>query len=372
MNRTRSRRHWRLATVSALAWTLGAANAAAETSIEALPADLAADLASIAFDDPPEELVKGIHYVASDESHHHVFQPHIRDRGGVFIGIGTNQNYTMLPWIRPEVAVMLDFDQMVVDMHHVYRVAFASAATPAAFSKLWRPGQRKQFRKLIRDFYADDAHRQRGALAAYNYSRHRVAKALAHNLETLRGSGVPTYLNDQAAYDFVAAMYRAGRIVAMRGDLTKEKTMGQLAAVLSKHGLVVRVYHPSNAEQYFEFGEQYRRNVRAMPVDDRSIVIRTRAWSRVESLSADEAAEMRAQLAAGALTLADDAPERQDPPKRKAIYYTYATQDYADFLKWLEAPRIRSVRQMLPYASRVEDAHYAIRPYRDGADSKSP
>ena len=44
-----------------------------------------------------------------------------------------------------------------------------------------------------------------------------------------------------------------------------------------------RKLHPSNAEDYFSYGDGYRNNVRGLPVDDQSVVIRTIATNPLHS-----------------------------------------------------------------------------------------
>ena len=137
------------------------------------------------------------------------------------------------------------------------------------------------------------------------------------------------------------------------------KSMGE---ALRKHGQVVRVYHPSNAEQYFPYTKNYRNNVRSLPYDARSKVVRTRAWAKFVDLTPNEMQELEQKLADGTLKLKPNAPELRTPPKRKEIYYTYAVQTQSDFLKWLDIKKIKSVRDMLPYKSRVEYKRYEIGP----------
>ena len=96
-----------------LLWLMGCAllvTAKAAPNLGPLDKTVHADLSAIAYDPIPENLVNDIHYVVSDEKAHHLFRPFIADLGGVFIGIGTNQNYSMAPFSKPEILVLLDFD----------------------------------------------------------------------------------------------------------------------------------------------------------------------------------------------------------------------------------------------------------------------
>ncbi len=342
--------------------SMGANDALAEIGQSQSQNAVVSALRAIEPDEFKIKLVNNIHYVASDESHHHVFKKDLVGLGGTFIGIGTNQNYTMLPWAKPELAIMMDFDQMVVDVHELYRLAFLNASTPKEFMQLWYARSKKTFRRLIKSSCGDDKDKARRLRKAYRYSRSRIVKALKRTKKTQRKSRTNSYLSVQAEYDYIVKMFREDRIVFIRGDLTKDGAMANMGRVLKAHGQIVRVYHPSNAEQYFPYGENYRGNVRSLPFDARSLVVRTRAWAKFVDLTPDEIQEIERKIADGELKLKPNAPELRKPPKRKEIYYTYAVQSQSDFLKWLDIKTIKSVRDMLPYKSRVEFKRYEIGP----------
>ena len=134
---------YRKSTIPALKWfalllalsPVSALFARDKTALPELDPALQAELQNIKPDPLPEELVNGIHYVVSDEKAHHLFRPDLNDRGGVFVGIGTNQNYSMAPFARPELLVLFDFDQVVINTHQmiIEIVSNGSGENPKAF-----------------------------------------------------------------------------------------------------------------------------------------------------------------------------------------------------------------------------------------------
>ena len=144
------------------------------------------DLRQVEQDPIDIKLVNNIHYVASDESHHFRFKKDLDALGGVFVGIGTNQNYTMLPWSKPDLAIMMDFDQMVVDVHRLYRVAFLNTDTPRAFLKLWTRRAAKRFKALLETSYGNDPETLKNVKRAFRYARGRISRALRRTKQTLR------------------------------------------------------------------------------------------------------------------------------------------------------------------------------------------
>ncbi len=78
-------------------------------------------------------------YVISNEGARHVFEPHIRNLGGAYLGVGGEQGYTFIAWARPELVWLLDYDPTIVMMHQVHEAFISRAATPDEFRALWRP-----------------------------------------------------------------------------------------------------------------------------------------------------------------------------------------------------------------------------------------
>ena len=100
-------------------------------------------------DPPPAEITRGSHYWIGNEDRLDVFYDDVSKdavKGGVHMGVGAEQNWMFIGWSKPEVAVMFDFDQAIVDLHRVYFVAFAAAATKEEFKALWLDKSRKGLR----------------------------------------------------------------------------------------------------------------------------------------------------------------------------------------------------------------------------------
>lgn len=143
--------------------------------------------ADLPADPAPAQIVRGLHYWVSNEDQLELFHPAVKDKQGLYVGVGTDQNYLLAAWARSDTLVLLDFDQSVVDLHRVYRVLFLAAATPGDFLRLWGPGARAEVRRLLQEGYTDRRERA-GALLAYGTSRATVERRLRRVAEhsTLR------------------------------------------------------------------------------------------------------------------------------------------------------------------------------------------
>ncbi len=231
-------------------------------------------LAAIPSDPPPPKLIQQQHFLVSDEYRPERFRTAIRNLGGIFVGVGPEQNYLFASWAKPEVLVLLDFDQLVVDLHGVYRAFFLNAPDAPAFLTLWSAKGRAQARAIIAK-EATSAAQRSAMLSVYRQGRGLIALRLESIRRGLSAQSIESFLTAPAQYRFIVSMLRAGRVKAIRGDLTGKLTMRGLAAASKQLGMPVRGLYLSNVEHYFDYSSGLGPNVTALPIDKRSMIIRT-------------------------------------------------------------------------------------------------
>lgn len=273
-----------------------------------LPPQIAASFQAVRDDRPPPHIVRGIHYVVSNENRHYLYRDALGVKGGVYVGVGTDQNYLLAGWQRPEVLVLMDFDQVVVDLHRVYRQAFLGAADPASFVKLWADARRLE--QLISASPEPEEVKAR-MTRAVRIGRVAVHRRLARLQASYKRHKIPTFLDDPQQYAFLVEMFKQGRVFMVRGDLTADRSVSDIGAAARAHGLPVRVLYMSNAERYFGYNADFKRSMLNLPLDERSVVLRTSDYNRK--------------------------------------FYQYTSQTGANFHAWLRHDRTRSARRMLAY-----------------------
>ena len=264
----------------------------------------------------PEEIIRDTHYFVSNELAPQHFRAPLVGLGGVGLGVGAEQNYLFAGWGRPELLVLVDFDQAIVDLHALYRVAFLEAATPEEFCALWTKPNRQRFTALIEAAYADSS-RPKAALRIFRQARSSVEWRLGKLKAHFAAVGTPSFATDPDDYAYVRQLFQTNRVIALRGDLTGRRTLADLAQRLTEQGRVVRWAYFSNAEQYFAYTPSFRGNIMGLPVDERSLVLRTR-------------------------------PHRQD--------YAYVIQQFVNFTGWLKEPRIKRVFAVVPHSLMRESS----------------
>ena len=236
--------------------------------------ETAARLSGLTPDPTPLTITNATHYFVSNERRLDLFADDVHDLGGVYVGVGSDQSYVFMGWARPRLAVLVDFDQGIVDLHAVYRVLFEHAHDPEAFAAAWAESGAPVAEAAIEAAVPDDIHRER-LLALYREARPLVHARLAIMRVKMAEAERRWFLDDAGQYAHVRALHVQGRVVALRGDFTQPGVLNEVARTLVEAQLPVRVLYLSNIEQYFTYGKAYKANVLALPIDDRSVVLRT-------------------------------------------------------------------------------------------------
>jgi hypothetical protein len=250
---------------------------------------------------------EGKQYLAGNEKMLHAFYPAIKDLGGGYVGVGSDQAYLLIGWAKPELAWFVDYDPDVVTLHSIYRVFLLGVDTPDEFLALWTEDGRAAAKALLAAHITDpeELKRPRHLYLRYRGWIHRRLSAVKRRLVAAE---LPSFLNDQETYDFIRALLVAGRIRPMVANLLADEGIRGIAAAARELGVPIRLLYLSNAEEYWRrYDDQFKRNIEALPFDERGLVLRTLlTWSA----NGD---------------------------------YVYSTQPGDNFKRWLESPVIRNV-----------------------------
>jgi len=263
--------------------------------------------------------LEGKHYLACNEKTLQIFEPRLRDLGGGYIGVGSDQAYLFIGWMKPEFAWLIDYDANVVAIHTVYRAFFAATDTPEAFLNLWTKEGREAGKQAIAAAVSDPQGRKT-LQRLYLVNRGWIHRRLRTVRKRLIAADVPSYLNDAATYTYVRDFLKQRRARSMLSNLLEAN--GGLAGIAESArtlNVPIRLLYLSNAEQYWDrYSEAFRQNVAALPFDERSIIART------------------------LLTWAAN----QD--------YIYNVQPATNFIKWLEHPAIVNVNDVSHRRPKVD------------------
>jgi hypothetical protein len=252
--------------------------------------------------------------------------------GGAYIGVGPEQNFTYIAKIRPRIAFIVDIRRQAMIQHLMYKAIFQLSPTraqflsrllskplpkdgapapppkddaPAAdliafFGKIAATDQAfaanlAEIKKIIQeDFQFPLSDKDREALDYVYKSFRENGLDIAFRLDasyyggyfpSLKDLALQTDLNGKTGnflagaedYNFVRSMQKKNLIIPIVGDFSGAKALTAVGDYLRKNGLTVTSFYTSNVEQYlFDSAvfEGFTKNVRKLPIDDKSVFIR--------------------------------------------------------------------------------------------------
>ncbi len=217
---------------------------------------------------------EGQHFLYCDELHLELFEPGLRNLGGGYMGVGTDQAYLFIGWMRPQFAWLTDYDPLVQVMHRLYALFFAEATTPTEFVTLWR--DRKAGLAVINQRAANDPQLS-AFIKLYTQQQPYTLRRLDYLTRPVNKVRVKTFVNDAEDYAYVRALVAARRVRPMLGNLLSDKGLKGAGDAARKLNVPIRALYVSNAEQYWKYSAGYRQNVQALPFDAKSWLVRTQA-----------------------------------------------------------------------------------------------
>jgi hypothetical protein len=219
--------------------------------------------------------MEDLHYTIGNEWTLFGFYEDIKDLGGGYMGVGTDQAYLLIGWQRPELAWLTDYDPKIQRVHHMYRALFLAADTPEEFIDFFKTENIDKTYAAIDEIY--DGKDKTTAQQTYRRARKLINYRMQKQKRKFKQAGVPTYWNDQETLDYIKAMLREDRIRPMLVNLTEEAGMKGVRQAASELGVPLRVLYVSNAEEYWkEYDPKYRKNIADLHSDDKSLLLRTR------------------------------------------------------------------------------------------------
>jgi hypothetical protein len=266
--------------------------------------------------------------------------------GGVYVGVGPEQNFSYIAAMRPRIALITDIRRGNLQLQLLYKALFELSATRADFiGRLFtrtRPAglTAESSATAIMNAYRRAARGDGAAFAAnlktvvdhlkttrhlpldgddlagieYVYgSFYRFGPDITYTssssgrmgfrdyatIVTSRdeASGAErTFLANDALFGIVKALESRNLIVPIVGDFAGPKALRAVGAYLREHGVTVTAFYVSNVEMYLERSgvwPKFCANVATLPVDAESVFIRPGQFGRIFSPIASETTPCR-------------------------------------------------------------------------------
>ncbi len=218
------------------------------------------------------------HYVRMNEWYHQLWRPYIKGIGGGYVGVASDQGLTFIAWARSEFAWQMDYDPVVVIVNRVHKALIKASPTIEAYLALWERKNAKQALAAIDKEYAS---RRDIRLIKTIYRRYRleIRGAIRRAMRQKRRQR-SYWLHDAEDYAYIRKMHQLDRIRIMGGDLLKNKSLIGIGETARKLGIKMRVIYTSNAEEFWPFPKTFKENFIKMPMDEKTVVLRTRHSSK--------------------------------------------------------------------------------------------
>ncbi len=265
-------------------------------------------------------------------------------RGGAYMGVGPEQNFTYIAALQPSMAFIVDIRRGNLQLHLMYKALFELSAGRADFvSRLFSRQQPDDLRAastaadifdayanveasatlyennlkaiesqlvgrhgfpLSKDDLAGIAHVYHAFYAfgpGINYSSTEGPDNNGGNRPTYADLMVATdgngnarsYLATDEAFAIVKSLQTRNLVVPVVGDFAGSKAVRSVGAYLKRKDATVSAFYLSNVEQYLRLGRvwgSFCSNVARLPVDDTSTFIRAGRggrYSRGTALTAE-------------------------------------------------------------------------------------
>ncbi len=237
--------------------------------------------------------------------------------GGVYLGVGPEQNYTYIAAVKPALAIIFDIRRGNLLLQLMYKAIFEMAADRAEFVSMLfsrsRPsgiGARSTAAEVFSAFSVVPANQ---TLYAQNLAaiQDRLTKTHRFTLtpedlggitfvfRTFYGNGFavrlsPTYnelmteddgagvnrsyLASEERFRVIKALESKNLVIPIVGDFSGPKAIRAVGAYLKPYGVAVSAFYLSNVEQYLYQDNKWAafcRNVATLPLDQSSTFIRS-------------------------------------------------------------------------------------------------
>lgn len=234
---------------------------------------------AITQDPDPGERPTVAHYYTGNEDHLHLYRDIVTDLGGAYAGVGADQAYLFIGWQKPEVAWLTDYDTAVQATHLVHQALILAAKSPTEYVDLWNPDNLTSAIQIVERTYPSDPKLSYYTKKILSDVGDHIHGRLRRVRRVFEEQTIPSFLSDQAMFDFVRGLIAQGRVHTVLCNLIEQHCFQSIAKASEDLKIPLRVLYLSNAEQYLEYDANFRANMRAQRFDDRSVVLRTLARS---------------------------------------------------------------------------------------------
>jgi hypothetical protein len=276
----------------------------------------------------PEGYFDSDNFISNETSYQHVIGE-LRSRvmpGGVYIGVGPDQNFTYIAQTRPSLAIIVDIRRQNLLQHLLFKALFDQATSRGDFLALLfakakpdirkgagfedvlnavraAPSSEESFRQHMdkvktiltgkyklslsqedlskleytyRTFWKENLDLRFSSIGRGNASQYPTFQDVL--METDLNGHFQNYLSSDELFDWMKKFEAANRLIPVVGDFGGQHAFQAIAQYLKDNRLQVSTFYTSNVEFYL-FGTPawtaFMRNVHLLPTAEDSVFIRS-------------------------------------------------------------------------------------------------
>jgi len=276
----------------------------------------------------PEGYFDSDNFISNETSYLHVVDDlHSRVRpGGIYLGVGPDQNFSYIVHTRPTLAIITDIRRQNMLEHLFFKALFGMAANRAQYLSLLlstesfagranstlpdllsaarkaatsealfnknsaavnntllekyklklSPDDLAKIKLVYQTFWKEGLDLRFSSIGRNNAGQYPTLEEMF--LETSRSGKLENYLASEEQFQWLKKFEAENRLVPIVGDFTGTHALRAVAAFLKTNGLRVSAFYTSNVEFYL-FGatgwERFVTNVHALPLSDDAVFIRS-------------------------------------------------------------------------------------------------
>jgi hypothetical protein len=215
------------------------------------------------------------HYPTSNERRIEMFFPIIQNLGGVYLGVGTDQNLTLAAKAKSEFIFLMDFDPEIVKVNECHVFFLKQSKDYETFKNFWDRKYKQFTLKSIEDSNEPTKDRIKAGYLLGIQAGMGVPERLQELNFMNKTFGFISFPHSDEEYQYLRKMALENKIQTLDGDLTGEITIREISKSIQNSNFKLRLMYTSNAEEYFRFPKNFRINIQSLPIDEKSIIIRT-------------------------------------------------------------------------------------------------
>jgi hypothetical protein len=216
-------------------------------------------------------------YVTSNEPKRYLWAPYLRNVGGGYAGVGSDQNYDFVALAKSEWVWLYDYDPNVFRLHQMLKPLILSAENAEDFVALFTEKSISKAHKLIDGHYNKETLTSKKLKAFYSGYRNKLYNHYKKSLKRKTKYEDFGWLAVPSNYAYIRLLHSQDRIIPVAGDMLAQNGLRSIGETATKMKVPLRIYYTSNAPTAWggQITPDYAKNVASFPFDDRSIVLTT-------------------------------------------------------------------------------------------------